>query len=91
MGRESVSTFYYAIQESNHIPEEDFPKRPQDVMAYLQKILGEAGFAIIRRAIIIEIRTTFKIEQSHLDLNGTIELARKNYILEDINPEIFRS
>jgi len=60
-------------------------------MAYLQKILGEAGFAIIRRAIIIEIRTTFKIEQSHLDLNGTIELARKNYILEDINPEIFRS
>ena len=60
-------------------------------MAYLQKILGEAGFAIIRRAIIIEIRTTFKIEQSHLDLNSTIELARKNYILEDINPEIFRS
>ena len=89
LGREAVSTFYYAIEETNHIPEADFPKRPLDVLQYFEKILGESGFAIIEKAIIVEIENTFKITQSHLDIEGTIELARKNYIFGDISvPEL---
>ena len=90
MGREAVSTFYYAIEENYHIPEADFPKCPEDVLTFLEKILGEAGFSILKRAIIVEICTTFKIAESHLGIDGTIELARKNYIREDVSPEIFR-
>jgi hypothetical protein len=85
LGRESVSTFYYAIEEIYHIPQEDFPKRPLVVLDYLEKILGKPGFAVIKNAIIIEIRRTFRIEQSQLDVEGTIEIARKNYIFEDIS------
>jgi hypothetical protein len=86
LGRESISTFYYAIQESYHIPEEDFPKRPQDVLKSLHNFLGDAGFAIIKNAVTIEVRTTFKIQGENLDLDAVIELAKRSYLLEDINP-----
>lgn len=90
MGRESVSTFYYAIEETYHIPEKDFPKKPQEVLKYFKLILGEAGFAVIRKVIIIEIAGTFKIEQSE-NLEATIELAKKKYIFEDtISQHVFQ-
>jgi hypothetical protein len=91
LGRESVSTFYYAIEETYHIPEADFPKRPEAVSISLEKIPGEAGFSTLKRAILIEICSTFKISETHLDITGSIELARKNYFREAINPEIFDS
>jgi hypothetical protein len=87
LGREAVSTFYYAIQETYHIPEEDFPKRPQEVLAYFEKILGEAGFAVIKRAMLTQMRTTFRISEMTSDINRSIELARESYLHQDLHPE----
>jgi len=87
LGKEAVSTFYYAIQETYHILEEDFPKRPQEVLASLEKILGEAGFVVIKRAILIQIRTTFKLQETTSDINRNIELARERYLHQDLHPE----
>jgi hypothetical protein len=57
------------------------------VLASLEKILGEAGFAVIKRAILIQIRTTFKIHENIPDISGNIELARERYLRQDLHPE----
>jgi hypothetical protein len=51
------------------------------------KNMGEAGFAVIKRAILIEIETTFKIQERSSNINRTIELARERYLHQDLHPE----
>ena len=68
-------------------PQEDFPKKPKTFLKYLEHVLGEFGFAIVKKSIIDELRTNFKIREVNLDIDRAIKFAQEKYLLEDFNPE----
>lgn len=80
LGKITITTFYYAIQEKNHLLESEFPKKPNEVILHLKEILGEVGFRVLERPIIAQIRQTFEIAESVHDLKAAIELAKRNYL-----------
>jgi hypothetical protein len=81
LGKLTVSTLYYAIQERQGVPEDQISRRPLDVLKYLKEILGENGFRAIENSIIISVKMTFEVREDASDVFEMIELARRNYLL----------
>lgn len=81
LGKTTITTFYYAIQEKYHFPESDFPIKPNEVITCLKEIIGEIGFRVLERPIIAQIKQTFEIMESVTDLQTAIDLAKRNYLL----------
>ena len=81
LGREAVSTFYFAIQDSHLLSQEDFSKKPFEFLDDFKKLVGPAAFGIVEPAVIDQIRTTFGIEENVRDLSRILEIARKNFLL----------
>ena len=80
LGKTTITTFYYAIQERYHVPESEFPQKPSQVVSGLREILGEIGFRVLERPLISQIKQTFEIIESVHDLQKVIELAKRNYL-----------
>jgi len=64
-----------------NLPRNDFQKKPLDVLEGLKQFLGESGFPIVERAILQNVRETFRIREGKgLGIFQIIELAKKNYL-----------
>jgi hypothetical protein len=81
LGREAVSTFYFAIQESHRLSDEDFSKKPFEFLEYFKILVGPAAFGIVEPAVIDQIRTTFGIEENVRNLSRLLDIARRNFLL----------
>ncbi len=79
--------FYFAIRVTYDLRQEDFPKNPKLLLNYLENVLGEWGFPVIKHAITNELGKTFKIHEENLD--SAIQSAEEIYLLEsDMEPSI---
>lgn len=81
LGREAVSTFYFAIQESKRQTSDDLSRRPVELIENLRMLLGSDAFRIVEPAIVEQIRATFKIERNIQSFADAFEIAKKNFIL----------
>ena len=82
LGQESVSTFYYAIQETFHLPQKEFERKPLEMLQHLKEFLG-VGYGILEVPILRQIKNTFGIEEKgieNLSITKLTELARRNYL-----------
>jgi hypothetical protein len=77
-----VSTFFYAIEKRSNLTEADFPKKPMVMLQNLKEILGEAGFEVLEKPIVVEISETFGIEKSKSQgsLDQIVAIARNNFL-----------
>jgi hypothetical protein len=80
LGRQAVSTFYFAVEEKFNLPEAEFERRPLELIYYLRSIFGEAGFGIVEKAIVSQFKATFQITNGMSDLASLVELAKNNYL-----------
>ncbi len=81
MGEDAVKSLYLAITTRFHFPRSEFPQRPLEVLEDLKKVLGEAGYIVLERAIRNQIEETFNVRESKdLNLLQIVELARANYM-----------
>jgi len=80
LGREAVSTFSFAIQESHRLSQEDFSKKPFEFLDHFKKLVGPVAFGIVEPAVIDQIRTTFGIEDNVRNLSRVLEIARRNFL-----------
>lgn len=90
LGKITVTTLYYAIQERYHLQESEFPQRPNEVILHLREMLGEIGFRVLERPIITQIMQTFEITENVHDLQIAIELAKRNYLRASLGTDIGR-
>jgi hypothetical protein len=93
LGKASVATFYYAIEEEKGLSEADFPKKPMVMLRKLKEILGGAGFVILEKSIAIAISERFGIERdkSEGSLNQIVALAKSNFMLSSSNERYLQS
>ena len=80
LGRETIDTFYYSIQESYNIPKSKFPEKPLELIEKLRIILGEIGFRVLEKAIVSEIKERFHLYETKQDLVSVISLAKQSYL-----------
>lgn len=80
LGKDGVYTFYYAIQERYNLPMESLPQKPLLVLDHLKELLGEAGFSIIRHAIVLEIKKTFGITNEIHNFEALTQEAKTRYL-----------
>ena len=84
LGKTTITTFYFAIQERYQIPESEFPQKPNQVILGLKEILGEVGFRVLERPMMSQIKQTFEIMENVHDLQMAIDLAKRNYLKASI-------
>lgn len=84
-GEDAVRALYFAAQQKFGVSKEDLDKRPVELIGCLEEILGNAGSALIEKAIIGEIRSEFNINEvkAELHLSEAIELAKKSFLLRN--------
>lgn len=81
LGKEAVSTFYYAISEKSKIPLFEFERNPTEILRHLEEILGVEAFKGLEKCIISNIQVVFQIQASdHVGLDKMIELAKESYL-----------
>lgn len=82
LGKEAVSTFYFAVEEKFRIPKGEFSQRPLEVLEGLKTILGDAGFGVLQAGIKSKVRDRFGVEESisNITFEQLVNLARGNYI-----------
>jgi hypothetical protein len=80
LGRDAVSTFYFAISEKFNISLTEFERNPTEVIKDLKHIIGERAFTMLEPAILVNIRDVFGLKADMGDLARTIELARDSYL-----------
>ena len=81
LGKEAISTFYYAITERYNIPLIEFERRPVEILHNLSELIGVRGFAALEDSIALNVKEAFEIESAEsVDLQKTIELAKDAYL-----------
>ena len=84
LGKTTITTFYFAIQERYQISESEIPQKPNQVILGLKEILGEVGFRVLERPMMSQIKQTFEIMENVHDLQMAIDLAKRNYLKASI-------
>ena len=80
LGKDGMYTFYYAIQEKHNLPIESFPQKPIVVLDFLNEVLGDAGYSIIKHAVVSEIKKTFAITADIRNFDTLAQEAKTRYL-----------
>lgn len=80
LGKESVSTLYYAISEKFNIPLIEFDRRPIEVLKHFEEIIGVKAFRPLESCIVSSIQVVFQIKEGDVGLERMIELAKDSYL-----------
>lgn len=80
IGKEAVATFYYYTNEVHRIPQSEFPRKPIEVLQHLKDMFGEAGYRVLEKPIIAQIRETFGISANVATITDLLEMAKQNYL-----------
>ncbi|MGA2874275.1 MAG: hypothetical protein ABSE82_01940 [Nitrososphaerales archaeon] len=86
LGRESVSTFYYAITANFKLQSMEFERKPLKVIQYLRLIIGEPAFALLEGAVLSHIKRRFQITglKDEPSLKTMVELAKNAYLHSEL-------
>ena len=81
LGRESATTFFYAIQVRYNLRDGELEKNPLKAIEGLNSILGRPGYLILEPAIISEIRSRFGISnRKAVDLDSILEESKNLFL-----------
>jgi hypothetical protein len=81
-GEGAKRAFYYQVEQKYKFREEDFSKRPQDLIKYIQEILGVSGSKTFERILAKQISSSFNIKYKSSDnLNALINEAQSKFLL----------
>ena len=58
----------------------DFAEKPLELIKHLKMILGEIGLHVLEKAITSEMREKFRLEETELELDKAIALAKQSYL-----------
>ena len=84
IGGDAVATFYYYTREIHGIPQNEFPKRPFEVLQHLKDMFGETGYQVLEKPIIAQIKETFQIRENVINLTDILNLAKRNYLQNSV-------